>query len=125
MGSVCGTIKDVIDIEREKGKKIGLLKIVTYRPFPKKAIESALKNVSNVAVIDKNISLGSDGALYSEIKATLNSDKKTSGFIAGLGGRDITINTILDIIQSAEKEVNNCKFVDLNKNLLWDEFKAS
>jgi len=55
----------------------------------------------------------------------LNSDKKTSGFIAGLGGRDITINTILDIIQSAEKEVNNCKFVDLNKNLLWDEFKAS
>ena len=125
MGSVCGTIKDVIDIEREKGKKIGLLKIVTYRPFPKKAIESALKNVSNVAVIDKNISLGSDGALYLEIKATLNSDKKTSGFIAGLGGRDITINTILDIIQSAEKEVNNCKFVDLNKNLLWDEFKAS
>jgi len=125
MGSVCGTIKDVIDIEREKGKKIGLLKIVTYRPFPKKAIEFALKNVSNIAVIDKNISLGSDGALYSEIKATLNSDKKTSGFIAGLGGRDITIDTILGIIQSAEKEVNNCKFVDLNKDLLWDEFKAS
>lgn len=125
MGSVCGTIKDVVDIERKKGKKVGMLKIVTYRPFPKTEIESALKNISNVAVIDKDISLGSDGALYSEIKAILSSDKKVSGFIAGLGGRDITVESILSVIQSAEKEVSSCKFIDINKNLLWDEFKAS
>ncbi len=125
MGSVCGTIKDVIDLEREKGKKVGLLKVVTYRPFPKKAIEAALGNISTIAIVDKDISLGSDGALYSEIKAILNSDKKISGFIAGLGGRDITVDTIVNIIQSAEGEVNSCNFVDLNKDLLWDEFKAS
>lgn len=125
MGSVCGTIKDVIDLEREKGKKIGLLKIVTYRPFPKEAIAAALGKIPNLAVIDKDISLGSDGAVYSEIKAILSSDKRVSGFIAGLGGRDITIDTIEGIIQSANKEVASCKFVDLNKDLLWDEFKAS
>ena len=76
MGSVCGTIKDVIDLEREKGKKVGLLKIVTYRPFPKEAIKAALGGIRILAVIDKDISLGLDGALYSEIKAILSSDKK-------------------------------------------------
>lgn len=125
MGSVCGSIKDVIDIEREKGKKVGLLKIVTYRPFPKAQIIKSLEKAKNIAVIDKNISLGSDGALYSEIKSALSTDKKVSGFIAGLGGRDITINTITGIIESAQNQSNSCNFVDLNKELLWDKFKAS
>ncbi|MFH1503975.1 MAG: pyruvate ferredoxin oxidoreductase, partial [Candidatus Omnitrophota bacterium] len=80
MGSVCGTIKDVIGQEREKGKKVGLLKIVTYRPFPKEAINNALKNIPNIGVIDKDISLGSEGALYLEVKAALSADKKISGF---------------------------------------------
>ena len=124
MGSVCGTIKDVVDAEREKGKKVGLLKIVAYRPFPKDAIKAALSKIPCVAVVDKDISLGSDGALYSEIKSISNSDKKVSGFVAGLGGKDITVNTIKGIITSTEKETSSCTFVDLNKDLLWDEFKV-
>jgi len=125
MGSVCGTIKDVVDIERSKGNKVGLLKVVTYRPFPKEAIAAALSKANYIGVIDKDISLGSDGALYSEIKAILSSDKKISGFVAGLGGRDIKPATISNIIDLTKKEVNSCKFVDLNENLLWDEFRAS
>ncbi len=125
MGSVCGTIKDVIDIEREKGKKVGLLKIIAYRPFPKLAINVALSKIPNLAILDKDISLGSDGALYTEIKSILNSDKKVSGFVAGLGGRDITVDTIKNIIAAAEKETSSCTFVELNKDLLWDEFRAS
>ena len=126
MGSVCGTIKDVIDIEREKGNKVGLLKIVTYRPFPEEAIKKALANVPRIGVIDKNISLGSNGAVFTEVKAAFETtDKKISGFIAGLGGRDITIETIQSIIEDTKKEVNSCKFVDLNKDLLWEEFRVS
>ncbi len=125
MGSVAGTVKDVVDIEREKGKKVGLLKLVAYRPFPKDAIKAALNKVGKVAVLDKDISLGSDGALYSEVKSILDSDKKVSGFVAGLGGRDITINSIKEIIDLAEKKTDSCTFIDLNKELLWDEFKAS
>lgn len=125
MGSVCGTIKDVIDAEREKGKKIGLLKIVSYRPFPEQAIKDALAKIPCLGVLDKDISLGSGGALYTEVKSVVGSDKKVSGFVAGLGGRDITATTIKNIIASAEKEVTSCKFMDLNKDLLWDEFKAS
>jgi len=124
MGSVCGTIKDVIDQQRKDGKKVGLLKIVAYRPFPKEEIVKALRNIQYIGIIDKNISLGSDGALYSEMKAILSSDKKISGFVAGLGGRDITIDTVNHIIDSTKTKVNNCEFVDLNKDLLWDEFKA-
>jgi pyruvate ferredoxin oxidoreductase alpha subunit len=126
MGSVCGTIKDVIDKEREAGNKVGLLKIVTYRPFPKEAIHQALKNIPYIGVLDKNISLGSDGAVYTEIKAVLNdTNKKISGFVAGLGGRDITKDTVSQMIKLTKDEVNNCKFMDLNTNILWEEFRAT
>lgn len=63
MGSVCGTIKDVVDAEREKGNKVGLLKIVSYRPFPEAEIVKALAKVPYVGVVDKDISLGAAGAL--------------------------------------------------------------
>lgn len=123
MGSVCGTIKDVIDKQIEKGIKVGLLKIVTYRPFPKTAIEEALKNIPYIGILDKNISLGLDGALYTEISSLLHgSRQKISGFVAGLGGRDISEKTIEEIINLAKTEVNSCKFLDLNTDILWDEF---
>lgn len=123
MGSVCGTIKDVIDKERERGIKVGLLKIVTYRPFPKEAVLGALKNASFIGVIDKNISLGSDGAVYTEVKSLFsNSDKKISGFVAGLGGRDIPERTVKEIIGATQKEEHSCTFVDLDTSLLWEEF---
>ncbi|MCP4652402.1 MAG: pyruvate ferredoxin oxidoreductase [Candidatus Omnitrophica bacterium] len=126
MGSLCGTIKDAIDAQRANGKKVGLLKVVAYRPFPKAAIAQGLKSAKFVGIIDKNISLGSDGALYTEVKSLLNdSNKQISGFIAGLGGRDITITTINNIIDLTEKEENHCKFVDVKKELLWEEFHAS
>jgi pyruvate ferredoxin oxidoreductase alpha subunit len=126
LGSVCGTIKDVIDEERDRGKKVGLLKIVTYRPFPREAILKALGKVPVVAVLDKNISLGAEGAVYTEIKALLGGcNKKISGFVGGLGGRDIAKQDIVDIIESAKKEETNCKFMSLNKNLLWEEFHVN
>lgn len=126
MGSVCGTIKDVIDEQRAKGIKVGLLKIVTYRPFPKEAIANSLKNIPYVGIVDKDISLGSEGALYTEVKSLFNTPaKKISGFIIGLGGRDITIANIEEMIKLTKTEENRCKFIGLNSDLLWEEFRAS
>lgn len=125
MGSVCGTIKDVIDSERERGNKVGLLKVVCFRPFPGEQIKKALDKVPYVGIVDKDISLGSTGALYSEIKSVLGPGKKVSGFVAGLGGRDIRLSTIKGIIEDTRKTVTPCKFVDLNQELLWEEFKVS
>ncbi len=92
MGSICGTARVVVDELRKKNKKIGLIKIKAYRPFPKKELLSQLKNIKGLAVIDRDISLGNEGALFTDIKALLygNSKIKVSGFIAGLGGRDVT-----------------------------------
>ncbi|MFH1362812.1 MAG: pyruvate ferredoxin oxidoreductase, partial [Candidatus Omnitrophota bacterium] len=120
MGSVCGTIKDVIDLERQKGKKVGLLKVVTYRPFPKEAIKKSLAKVKSIGVLDKDISLGSDGALFTEVKAITPEDKKISGFIAGLGGRDIRPESIEKMIVATEKGSGSSEFIDLNKDLLWN-----
>ena len=94
MGSTCGTIKEVIDELREKGKKVGLLKITSLRPFPANEIYETLKNVSKVAVVDRALSLGSFAPLVAEIKASFfgktKKPKAISSFILGLGGRDVT-----------------------------------
>lgn len=121
MGSVVGTIKEVVDDLRDKGRKVGVLKIRAFRPFPKEAIYDALKNVKNVIVMEKAISLGATGILYDEIKAALygrTSQPKVSGFIAGLGGRDIPKESIMKVIEKGEAEVSDNVFVDLKENLI-------
>lgn len=123
MGSVCGTIKDYIDQERAKGKQIGMLKVISYRPFPKDAIAAALQNTAKVLVLDKSISLGNEGPLYTEVKSVFSNKKpKVSGFVAGLGGRDITLETIKDMVTIAKKEEVRCKFLGLKEELLKEEF---
>jgi len=91
MGTVCGTAKVVVDQLRKKGKKVGLIKLRSFRPFPHQEIQRLTKNLKALAVIDRNISIGKEGALYSEIKSSLYGNRIIiNGFIAGLGGRDIT-----------------------------------
>ncbi len=118
MGSISGTIKDVVDSLREKGEKVGLLKIVCYRPFPEERVYKALKSAKKIGVIDKAISLGSSGPLHLEIAALMQSkgeSKPVSSFIAGLGGRDIKPKTIVDIFNLMDKDSKGVNFVDLNK----------
>jgi len=122
MGSVCGSIKDVVDAQRKKGNKVGLLKVISYRPFPAEEVTRALAKTRSIGVVEKDISLGATGALYAEIKAVTDSSKNVSGFVAGLGGRDITVTSIQRIIELTGKETNSCTFIDLNTDILWDEF---
>ncbi|MCZ3366485.1 MULTISPECIES: pyruvate synthase subunit PorA [Methanobacterium] len=97
MGSLCGTIKAVIDNMRKEGHKVGLLRVIAFRPFPKEDIYNAIKNADRVAVLDKNISLGIGGVLFNEIKAKMDVDAR--GFILGLGGRDVSNEDIRNIIK--------------------------
>lgn len=121
MGSIIGTFKEVVDEMREMGKKIGVLKVRSFRPFPDEEIYNALKNVENIAVFDKNISLGSEGILCSEIKSVFcNKQKKPriNGFIFGLGGRDTSKDRIKEILERIEKEKIDIEFVDLKKEII-------
>ena len=104
MGSICGTAKDAVDEMRDAGRKVGLLKIRTYRPFPGPEIADALKDVSTVAVLDKNISLGNGGAVGTEVKAALyGSDIAVYDYIIALGGRDVRKRDITAVVDLAEK----------------------
>ena len=67
LGSVCGTIKEVIDKLKKEGKNYGLLRIRTYRPLPVKHIKEALKDAENIAILDKNITLGMNKVQYIRI----------------------------------------------------------
>lgn len=126
MGSVCGTIKRAIDDLRGKGKKVGLLKIISYRPFPYARVCEVLKNVSKVAVLDKAVSLGGLAPLAVEIKAAFAGKKKApkviSSFVAGLGGRDITIESIKDIFKKLNQKEIDMEFIDLKPELLKEEY---
>ena len=105
MGSVCGTIRDTIDDLRKEGQKIGMIKVRSYRPFPKEEITKACQKLKGIAVLDKNISLGHEGALYSDLRSVLfGKDIIINGFIAGLGGRDITKDHLQDIIKRLKKQ---------------------
>ncbi|NLA99734.1 MAG: pyruvate ferredoxin oxidoreductase [Methanomicrobiales archaeon] len=104
MGSICGTVKDAVDEMRERGRKVGLLKIRAYRPFPAQEIVDALKGVSTVAVLDKNISLGNGGAVGTEVKAALyGSGISVYDYIIALGGRDVRKKDIVAVVDLAEK----------------------
>lgn len=126
MGSVCGTIKEVIDGLRAKGKKVGLLKITTYRPFPYQEIYEALKDIPKVGVLDRALSLGSYAPVVSEIKAAFFGKKKkpqvVSSFIAGLGGRDITKDAIKEIFRLLTVKERTCEFIDLKPELLKESY---
>lgn len=126
MGSVCGTIKEVVDELRKKGKKVGLLKIISYRPFPYSRVYEALKNVPKVAVLDKAVSLGAYAPLAAEIKAAFFGKKKSPGvissFIAGLGGRDITAESVREIVRHLTTKEINGGFIDLKPELLEEEY---
>ena len=107
MGFICSTLRIMVDQLRKQGEKVGLLKVRTYRPFPAETINEAVKNCDKLAVLDKNVTFGIGGALYTDIKSKIHKD--AYGFIVGLGGRDITPDTILEIYEKAknpEKEVS-------------------
>ena len=95
IGSVCGTIKDVVDSLRDEGEHVGLLKIRLFRPFPYKSVEKALKGVNDIIVMDRNLAFGTKQVLATEIEQATG--KKVKSVVYGLGGRDVFEKQIEDL----------------------------
>ncbi len=106
LSSTAGTAKDVVDKLRSSGMKVGLLKPIFFRPFPKERIVRALSHVKAVAVLDRSDSFGAEGGpLFMEIKSSLYEAKKQplfKNYIFGLGGRDIFPEDIEKVYKDLE-----------------------
>ncbi|RMD99004.1 MAG: pyruvate ferredoxin oxidoreductase, partial [Calditrichaeota bacterium] len=125
--TITSTARAVIKERRARGEKVGLLKVRVFRPFPFAALRQALQGVPKVAVIDRNISFGHHGIFYSEIKSALYGQPRAPrlfGFIAGLGGRDVTpetIHHILDIAQSEPVPTKDIYWIGLKQKVARQE----
>ncbi len=126
-GSMCGTIKTVIDEKREAGIKVGLLKIRMYRPFPWEVMVKALKGKKAVGVVDRSLNFGFNGGpIYTELKAfeTQLGGAKMVSFIDGIANTDITTANVAQMIDTtcdlaagkAVREVTWVSYPEAQKN---------
>ncbi|MGH3017388.1 MAG: pyruvate ferredoxin oxidoreductase [Gaiellaceae bacterium] len=90
LGSTTGTVKDVVDDLRDEHEPAGLLKLVSFRPFPSTAVAAALDGCERVAVLDRADSPGGTPPLHAELAAALyGCGVELDGYVYGLGGRDL------------------------------------
>lgn len=110
MNSTAGTAKAVVDKLRAEGKKVGLLKIRMFRPFPAEEVAEALRNLKAVAILDKADSLNAaGGALFEDVTSGmyLNDVKVPAvNYVYGIGGRDTTTKEIETVYTDLEKIVS-------------------
>ncbi len=110
MGAVSSEAKEAVDRLRKEKLPVGAVKLRVFRPFPKEAFRELGKRVRAFVVIDRNISFGMEGALFTEIKSslyTLDEKPLVLGFIAGLGGRDIRVRDLTRAVRKALDALRN------------------
>ena len=125
MGSISGTIKDVIDELRAEGQSVGLVTLVTFRPFPTQALQAALARARDVVVIDKALDAGMGGPLASNISIALRGlprPPKLHSAIVGLGGRPVTKASLRRLFAQAQAQPwEGPHFLDLNERVVGRE----
>ena len=116
IGSAAGTAKQAVDDLRAKGKKVGVIKLRVFRPFPAVELAEAMKNAKAVAIMDRCESYnGNGGPLGSEVMAGLFRKKvmiTAVNYIYGLAGRDFTVEDVYNIFDELEDSVVNGKEIE-------------
>jgi len=125
LGSVNGTIQDVVDDLRQEGTPIGSVSIGCYRPFPLAALRAAIGHAKRVIVVEKSLAPGIGGTLSTDVRTALTgTGTEIFTIIAGLGGRPITkasLNSIFKQIETGGLE--DLQFLDLNLPLIHRHFE--
>lgn len=97
LGTIAGVCRETADLLRSRGIKAGVLRLRYLRPFPNSEISEALKKAKAVGVLEKDISFGNEGTIYTNVNSALYKaglNIPSYNFIGGLGGRDITKENI-------------------------------
>jgi len=128
LGSICGTIRYIVDEYRKKGEKIGIVRPRVYRPFPVEELNKVLEDAEAIAVIEKDISLGYQGGLAIDIKSamySIGSRIPILNFIAGLAGRDVRKDNIRKMVeQTKEVRGKNPEDVGFENEERWDSLRT-
>ncbi len=116
LGSVNGTIQDVVDDMRDAGAAVGSVSIGTFRPFPLEAMRTALNNAKRVVVLEKSLAPGLGGIVATDVRMALSGlPIPIYTVIAGLGGRAITKASLEAMIKTAGSDaLEPVTFLDLN-----------
>jgi len=106
IGTIGTEAKIAVDNLRREGLNVGSARVRVFRPFPKEEIRGLAESTKMLAIIDRGVSFGMEGFLAEETKASLCDQKNRpliAGFVAGLGGRDVTFKTIEKIAKKSSK----------------------
>jgi len=125
LGSVNGTVQEVVDEMRADGSHIGSVSIGSFRPFPLEVLREALQGAKRVVVLEKCLAVGLGGIVSDGVRKSL-SGIALNGYtvIAGLGGRAITRASLRALFEDAERdELDQVTFLDLNADVISDELE--
>lgn len=116
LGSVFGTLQDVVDAERDEGVSVGLLGVTSFRPFPYAALAAALAGARRVVVIERALAVGAGGIVSGDVRLALaGTGIGQSTVIAGLGGRPVTTTSLRELLGRAVRdELPELTFLDLD-----------
>jgi 2-oxoisovalerate ferredoxin oxidoreductase alpha subunit len=119
MGTIGSEAKTTVDRLRKEGLSVGAARVRVFRPFPIETVRSLGANAQMLTVIDRQVSYGMEGPLFTEIKASLYGKEEPpliKNFIAGIGGRDVTY---IDIEKMARKSLEALKTGKVDKEVEW------
>jgi pyruvate ferredoxin oxidoreductase alpha subunit/phenylglyoxylate dehydrogenase alpha subunit len=124
IGSMTGAAREAVDIARGEGKRVGLLRVKTFRPFPVEAINRSLAKTKALGVVDRSVNFGwGTGPLYQEVLAAtyfLERYIPAISFIGGLSGSDLTVDNhfrrVVEITERAARGEVPGKTIWLNED---------
>lgn len=116
LGTIAGLSREIADKLRAEGKKVGVLRIRYLRPFPTDEIAQAVRNAKAVAVLEKDISFGAAGTVFTNVTSALQTaglNVPAYNFIGGLGGRNISHADIEEIFAKTEQGTQRVNFIGI------------
>jgi pyruvate ferredoxin oxidoreductase alpha subunit len=127
LGSVVGTIEDVVDELREQGVKIGVVAIKCFRPYPLDEVRAALRDAQRIVVIEKAFAVGAGGIVGQNVRLALSGLESTvHDVVAGLGGRPITkrsLHALFSDVLAERLEPGRLHFLDLKRDVVERELE--
>jgi len=123
MGTMASDAKLAVNRMRKEGMKVGVARVRVYRPFPVEEVKKLAEHAQMLATVDRHVSFGMEGFLATEAKASLFNQKDAplvAGFLAGIGGRDVTSGTIEKI---AKKSLKWMRVGKVEREIKWVDLR--